>query len=157
MTTLGRHYRAPTAARIFLRGFLLFAALVGIGIVLDYRGGIPAVLIAVLYYGFLLLIWLWGERTMSRAGLYESPVSLTIVHSLGRSETRWELISRFEQAKAVPRSRVLIVKTSGAVVPIVGTAQGSRITWDGGETRDIVSVLNERLSLWRSQQAQPVR
>jgi hypothetical protein len=33
---------------------------------------------------------------------------------------------------------------------LVGVSQGSRTRWDGGETRDIVTVLNERLELWRS-------
>ncbi|HEY7932701.1 MAG TPA: hypothetical protein VID48_02660 [Solirubrobacteraceae bacterium] len=74
------------------------------------------------------------------------------MHSIGRRELRWELIDRFEQSKKPPRSRVLVVGTNGRVIPILGTAQGARIAWDGAETRDIAGVLNERLSIWRSQQ-----
>jgi hypothetical protein len=35
----------------------------------------------------------------------------------------------------------------------MGTAQGARIAWDGGETNDIVGELNKRLRLWRSHRA----
>ena len=45
---------------------------------------------------------------------------------------------------------MLVIGKNGAVVPIVGTAQGARIAWDGGETNDIVGELNRRLELWRS-------
>lgn len=38
----------------------------------------------------------------------------------------------------------------GESAPIIGTAQGARIAWDGGATEDIVGELNQRLAMWRA-------
>ena len=145
---LDRHYRAPRAAIWFLRGFLTAAAGVGVLCVVDNQSGVPDGLVAIVYYGFLAGILVWGERFLPRAGMYESGDGLRVVHSFGSTTFHWESIARFEHSLTPPRSRVLVVGHDGRRTPIIGTAQGSRVTWDeGDETTDIVAVLNERLRL----------
>lgn len=151
--TFDRHYSVPGATRWFLRCFLAAVALIVLGSLLDNQSGLSAPVIAIPYYAVLALIVVWSERALPRAGMYESAEGIRIVRLGGSVTLRWELIARFEHSDRRPRSRVLVVANNGQVVPIVGTAQGARIVWNGGETRDIVGVLNERLLTWRSQQA----
>ena len=145
-----RHYRVPRAAIWSLRAFLTAAAGVGVLCVADNQSGLPDEVVAIVYYGLLAGILVWGERLVPRAGMYESADGLRVVHSLGSTTFPWGSIARFEHSSTVPRSQVLVVRHDGRRTPIIGTAQGSRITWGEGDTTDIVGVLNERLRMLRS-------
>ncbi len=48
------------------------------------------------------------------------------------------------------RRRVRVFTKDGDKALLLGASQGRRVVWDGGETTDIVGVLNERLRDWRS-------
>ena len=115
------------------------------------EGGSFGTAVGIIAVAALVAVLAWGERSFPRWGLYESERELRSVHSLGSQRFPWDMIDRFDQSKTWPKSRVLVVVKNGKVVSIVGTAQGSRIAWDGGETRDIVGVLNERLRAWEAQ------
>jgi hypothetical protein len=147
-----RHYRLPRATRLFFRCFAASGALIVLASLLDNQGEVPASVIAGVCYTALALVVVWAERAFRRAGMYESAEGIRVVNMLRSVDLRWELIARFEHAEKWPRSRVLVGE-NGRVVPILGTAQGARIVWKGGETRDIVGVLNERLLARRSLQA----
>jgi hypothetical protein len=153
MPSLDRHYRVPSAARWYMRFFIGSVALVGLALVLDSHGGLSPVAIAIGWYAMVAALAVWGERLMTRAGLYESADGIKVVNSFGSTSCRWEFIARFEQSRKWPKSRVFVVVRNGAVIPIVGTAQGARIAWQDGDTNDIVGVLNERLDAWRSEHA----
>ena len=146
-----RHYQPPRLGIWYGPAFLAFCALVGLLAVLDNHGGVPSPAIAIALYGCLGAIWLWAERLWVRAGLYETDEGLEIVNSFGSRTIRWESIERFEASLRSPRSRVRMIGHNGASVPVVGTAQGSRIVWEDGETRDIVGELNRRLASRLSQ------
>ena len=151
MPRFDRHYRLPRATARFLWGFLAFCAIVVAAAVSTSSSGSSALAVALPVYAVLALVAFWGRRLITRGGIYETADGLKIVNGFGSVTHRWDLIARFEQSAVRPKSRVLIVGLNGKTVPIVGTAQGARITWDGGDTKDIVSVLNQRLELWRSQ------
>lgn len=146
----GRHYQLPSATRWFLRCLVAAGALIGIPVLLNNQSGLSTPVVATLYYAAFAAVLVWGERALPKCGLYESAEAVTAVKMGGSVSFRWELIERFEHSKTRPRSRVLVVEKNGRIVPVVGTAQGARIVWSGGETRDIVGVLNERLASWRS-------
>jgi hypothetical protein len=152
VTPFDRHYRVPSAARRTIRAFLAVCALVGVLALTDNEGSISTALIGIVYYSVLALILVWEELALPRAGMYESDEGIRVVQALPwRGELlRWDLIASFEQSRTWPRSRVLVLGNNGARVPVAGTAQGSRIVWDGGETRDIVATLTERLEAWRT-------
>jgi hypothetical protein len=146
-----RHYLAPKKARWVLRFYLAAALVVMLVALLDNHGGTFGTVAVVVAATVLVLIVVWAERAFPRYGLYESVEGIRVVNSFGSGRLPWDQIERFEQSKKWPRSRVLIVRKDGEVVPVVGTAQGARIAWNGGETRDIVGVLNERLRVWQAQ------
>lgn len=119
-----------------------------VGSLFDNQSHISPVAIAIPAFTFLCLVAVWGERLMVRGGMYESAAGLKVVNGFGTTLLPWDSITRFERSPAWPTSRVLVVRATGRRTAIVGTAQGARITWDGGETRDIVGELNGRLALW---------
>jgi hypothetical protein len=147
-----RHYRLPRATARFLWSFLVFFAIVvAVAISTSSSGSAPVIALPV--YTVLALVAFGGRRLTAKGGMYETAAGLKVVNGFGSVTHRWDLIATFEQSRARPKSRVLIVGLNGKTLPIVGTAQGARITWDGGETNDIVGVLNQRLELWCSQRA----
>lgn len=125
-------------------------SLVVLGSLLDNQSGISPAVIGVPVYTGLAVVGIWGERLMIRGGMYETAGGLEVVHSFGTSLFPWEEIARFERSGSRPTSRVLVIGTSGETAAIIGTAQGARIAWDGGQTQDIVGELNKRLAVWRA-------
>jgi hypothetical protein len=150
-TRFDRHYRLPNATRWFFRSFAGACAVIVVLGLLDNQGGTFGTVGVVVAATVLVLIVVWAERAFPRYGLYESLEGIRVVNSFGSRRVPWDQIERFEQSEKWPRGRVLIVRKDGEVVPVVGTAQGARIAWSGGETRDIVGVLNERLRAWQAQ------
>jgi len=83
--------------------------------------------------------------TLRLGGVYESrdgianlrPVWLLI----GYRRERWEHIVRSQSVKTM----VFVVVHEGIPWRLVGVAEGARTSWDGGATRDIVDLLNQRL------------
>lgn len=142
-----RHYRVPRAGAWFLRGFMLYVVLLGVLIAADNHSGIPTALLACVYFGLQLIMWLCGERVIAGGGMYESADGLTLVFGWRAVLVRWERIASFEHSK-FPRSRVLVRLRNGNAVPVTGAAHGYRTTWADGETKDIVGVLNARLQTW---------
>lgn len=139
-----RHYRPPLAGLIVIRVCYVVVALCAVLAVTERAGIVFVVIMAA------AAVWTvgMGERGVRTGGLYETANGITNRRLLGFGcrQEQWCDIDRFHSAKA----RVLVIRRDGSAWPLVGVSQGSRTTWDGGETRDIVAVLNERLGLWRS-------
>jgi hypothetical protein len=141
-----RHYSAPPEVAWLNRGAVV--ALAGCTAWAAYSPGLGKLTapMAEVLGAVTLLLWLAVERVRRQLGLYETRATLIAV-TLGRTVTcRWDDIERFAQSQ-FPTSEVLIVATDGSVISLRGaTAQGSRIVWSGGDTRDIIGVLNQRLA-----------
>jgi hypothetical protein len=138
---LARHYRVPTAARLAGRAAYLVAALALI-LVLAESAAVVFVVICAVASAYCVVL---GELTIRRGGVYETATGIATRTSLGSHHETWHGIECFRAVK----SRVFVIRQDGTARALRGVAQGYRIAWDGGETRDIVSVLNERLRLWR--------
>lgn len=98
-----------------------------------------------------LLVRAWGRNLDRRAGMVETPEGLRL-GAIGSKPTllRWESVARFDHSRVWPHWFVLAIAHDGAVRWIRNASQGARIAWDGGDTRDIAGVLNERLDTWRA-------
>lgn len=142
-----RHYHARHLRRT-LRVIYAYVILGG-GVILliDVRDrGVPPTALAVVYGAFLLAGIAWGERVSIKTGLEECPEGFIDRHNFGSRRLRLEEVARFESAKTLGVGRVYAVRRSdGKRVPVPGLTQGRLMVWDGGETHDIVSILNDRL------------
>ena len=101
--------------------------------------------VAVVCAGFLGAAIIWGERVTIKTGLEESPAGFIDHRNFGSRRLTFEDIERFDHRKTLSVDRVYAVRRDGKGVPIQGLVQGRRMIWDGGETNDIVGVLNDRL------------
>jgi hypothetical protein len=91
-------------------------------------------------------VW-FGELVIRNGGLYETATGISNQRLWrGYRCEKWQDIDRFQSAK----TRVVVIRRDGSAWPLQGVAQGYRTVWNGGETRDVVAVLNERLGRWRS-------
>ena len=59
-------------------------------------------------------------------------------------------MDRFEHQRQGTHDIVYVRLTDGNRRRLTNLLQGQRVLWDGGETKDIVGVLNERLAEWRA-------
>jgi hypothetical protein len=108
---------------------------------------LPVALVLVVLFSAVIT---WGEWRGVKQGLYESELGLTCVHFYGSLVLPWDEIAAFEHRKAGTWDRVYARLRDGRFRPLPTVLQGQRVVWDGGETRDIVGVLNERLAELRS-------
>ena len=138
-----RRYRPPVAGFVAIGGCILVVILaVALGVA-ERAAPIFMVIIAV---SAVLTIW-QALSAIRTGGLFETADGIENHRLLGVGCRRvpWGEIADF---RAV-RSRVFAVTLHGSAIALAGVAQGSRIRWNGGETRDIVGVLNQRLEAHR--------
>lgn len=100
--------------------------------------------------GVSCVVFFWtSAATLRLGGLRESPSGIANLRpvwlSIRYRREPWENILRFQSVKSI----VFVIVRDGTPWRLVGVAQGARTTWDDGETRDIVGVLNQRLEGWR--------
>lgn len=145
-----RHYRVPRATAWYLRGHTALVMLIGLLAVVANEGGTSGLVGGFLCIFVVVGIWLWGEHRLPLAGVYETAQGLRAVKLVGSTFAPWHRVEAVESSSKPPRSRVMVVGANGLRVRLIGTAQGARIAWDTGETRDIVAVLNERIALWKA-------
>jgi hypothetical protein len=119
---------------------------IGWGLLVAERAALPFVAIGAV--STVVAVW-QGVDALKNGGVQEAADGITNRRVFGRLHWPWDDIDSFTSA----RSRVFVVLGDKRVAPLIGIAQGYRNTWKGGETRDIVAVLNERLELWRAHQA----
>ena len=109
------------------------------------RYGNPDALTAGALAAVFGVIVIWMERRATKQGVYESDAGLTLVTMVNRRSIAWEDIELFEDHRKGTWDQVFARLENGRYVLLPGILQGQRVVWDGDETRDIVSVLNERL------------
>lgn len=113
----------------------------------------PSLAIALVLVVLFIAIIVWGEWMGVPAGIYESEEGLKCRWLYGSYVVPWTEIVGFNHRKSGTKDRVYAHKTNGRYRLLAGVLQGQRVVWDGGETRDIVAVLNERLATWRQMSA----
>ena len=156
MVVFDRHYRLPAAYAWLFRGLVLSFGLIIVLSLADNQGGEFGIVVGVAAFVCLGGLWLRSERSWPRAGLYETPEGLRVVRigligGLRDELLRWGLITRFEPGSlGLSKRAVLAVGTNGVRVRVIGAKQGTLFKWDGGETGDLIGVLNERLATWRT-------
>ena len=92
------------------------------------------------------VVALWqGVQTVRNAGVRETPDGIINRRALGYRQWRWEDIEKFTSV----RSRVYLVTHENETVELAGINEGWRNTWNGGETRQITALLNQRLAACR--------
>jgi hypothetical protein len=156
--TFDRHYQMPPSTIWALRGFLVMCAVFIVLALLDNQGGTFGIVVGIICGVALVTIWIRGETSSPKIGLYETFDGL---HAVGLSLTggvrtlsrcSWEQIDRFERSQR--SRRVTVVLRSGRNRSLLGTKQGVRISWGDGETTNIAEVLNQRLNDWRASRPQ---
>lgn len=152
-----RHYRLPPFTIWWVRGLhLTFCATIAIGL-LNNEGGTFGVVGSIVCGLWIVTAWIRSELSWPKVGLYETAVGLQTVrlsfsggpHTMGHFP--WAQIECFEPS-GLRKRRVRAVFRNGFATDLLGTRQGWRITWDGGETTDMVDVLTHRLQEWRASQ-----
>lgn len=114
------------------------------------RYGNPAPLLAAALALLFLAIIVWGEVRGVRQGIYESGTGLKCVTMYGASAIEWDDVIGFDHRRTGTWDRVFAQLRDGHARPLPSVLQGQRIVWSGGETRDIVGVLNDRLAQWHA-------
>ena len=142
MAQFNRHYRSP--ALRWAIGASYFVVLMAAVLGLAERAS--AVFLAIIAVGGVGSLWA-GVMAWTRGGLLETPEGIGNRRFLSTRHWSW---SEIDEVRSVG-SRVFLVLRSGDAIPLIGVAQGYRVTWSDGETRDVVSVLNERLAAWRAE------
>jgi hypothetical protein len=141
-TPTERHYRFPVAARVGI-GISYFVTASSVALAISEHAG--AIFLVIIGLGLAWMVAL--TAIMARKSfLFETASGIANRTLMGVRYQRaaWSEIERFQSANR----QVFVVLKSGSSWPIVGVAQGAHVRWRGGETRDIVGVLNDRLALW---------
>jgi hypothetical protein len=136
----------PVAVRAVYPVCIVAAAFCIVGYVRVNNPTLPVALVLVVAF---LAIIAWGERRGVKQGLYESETGLTCVHWFGSYVLPWPEVVEFDHRRAATWDRVYAKRTDGRLRLLASVLQGQRVVWEGGETRDIVGVLNERVAEWR--------
>jgi hypothetical protein len=138
--------RRYATRKVILRAQVVFAAVIVLAWVLLISEHAASVFLAIVVIATLLTIW-QGIEGVRNAGVRETPDGITNYLMFGyRRSWRWEEIEKFAHV----RSHVYVVTQDRHISQLAGVNQGWLNTWEGGETREITALLNERLAFWRS-------
>jgi hypothetical protein len=145
------HYYRPPALRRSLRIAYAITLVLGVLATLgNASDGVSVGWSAVLFGVVLAVFVAQGERTTIHTGLEERADGFVDHGNFGSRFIALADVERFEEGPGPFGTRVWAVCPEGRPRLIQGVFQGRRVAWDGGETRDIISVLNERLAAARS-------
>jgi hypothetical protein len=132
-----RHYRTRRnrlAYPIFVLGIPLCVLLV-----FAPRGGLPVHLTALVFTGAML----WLARNLIRLGIEVGDDGIT-VYGLRRQQVTWDQVAGLDTHRWSINTIVDVRLTDGRALN-TNLIQGAPITWHGGKTKDIVSVLQAEL------------
>lgn len=93
-----------------------------------------------------MVVAVWANVVAVRSGVYERDDGITLRSLFGSTHYGWDDLDRFEHQRRGTHDIVYARLTDGSRRRLTNLLQGQRVLWDGGETRDIVSVLHERLA-----------
>ena len=135
----------------------MFVAMLVAAALLDNQGGAFGLVGGSACGVGVVVLWIRGEASMPKAGIYESADGLRVV-GLGLlgglralQVLSWAQIDRFE-TRRVAKHRVAVIARHGRGRLMLGARQGARYSWGDDETRDIAGVLNQRVNEWRASQ-----
>jgi hypothetical protein len=117
---------------------LLMLVLAWWGLIAERAG---LVFVAVAGAGTILAVW-QAAAVWRNGGVRETLDGITNRRMVRHLHWRWEEIDEFTHVGP----RVYLVTRDRRTWPLIGVAQGWRIVWKGGESRDIVGVLNRDLA-----------
>ena len=134
--------------KVIIRAQVGFAVLFVLAwaLLITERAGLVFIAIGVL--ATAAEVW-QGVDVVRNGGVRETPVGITNRRVFGYQRWPWEEIDSFKHV----RSRVYLVTRDGRLCPLTGVNEGWRNSWDGGETREITALLNDRLSTWQAEQS----
>lgn len=149
-----RHYRT-SIARIILYPYCVLGLILGAGLVVVPRGA----LLIHIGAGACVLIALWLTRQVKRLGVKTTDDGMIVYHPYGTSRLAWTDIVGFDTRRWVINQEVGIRLKNGSRVR-TSLVQGRVVTWQGGKTRNILSVLeaemNSRVALLPEQSSSGV-
>jgi hypothetical protein len=99
---------------------------------------------------FLIAMALWANVLAATAGVHEEESGILLRSLVNTSRYEWNQLTGFCDARKGTHDYVYAELADGSRRRLTNVLQGQRVVWDGGETRDIVGVLNERLAEWRA-------
>jgi hypothetical protein len=92
-----------------------------------------------------------GVGVGRNGGLHETPDGIANRHTLGYKRWVWDDIDKFTHV----RRHVYVLQRDRKMALLTGVAEGGRNAWDDGETREITSLLNDRLAYWQAHALRP--
>lgn len=99
---------------------------------------------------FLLVMAVWANLLAVTAGVHEEKNGILLRSLVSSSRYEWNQLTGFYDVRKGTHDYVYAELLDGSRRRLTNVLQGQRVIWDGGETRDIVGVLNERLAEWRA-------
>lgn len=135
--------------RRILRAYALFGWLgcLSISLAGTSLAAVARVVLALFAFAWLYVAWAWWGRTI---GVEVNSDGIRVGRGFRRRFIPWSGIRTFRARDAfTPSLRAELC--SGEQVSIA-LAQGRKMAWDGGTTRDIMGVLNEELATARRQE-----
>jgi hypothetical protein len=96
------------------------------------------------------VISVWANVVAVKGGVYEKDDGITLRSLFSSAHLGWGDLDRFEHQRRGTHDFVYARLTDGSRRRVPEALQGQRVIWDGGETRDIVGVLNGRITQWRA-------
>lgn len=96
------------------------------------------------------MISVWANVVAVKGGVYEKDDGITLRSLFSSAHLGWGDLDRFEHQRRGTHDFVYARLTDGSRRRVPEALQGQRVIWDGGETRDIVGVLNGRITQWRA-------
>lgn len=136
-----RHYHTRIA-RMILYPFGSVAIVLSLLVALQPRGGI----LIHLYTAALLIGSIWLFVRITHQGVETTPATLIIRNALKTSTVGWSDIRAFDTRKWFVNHEVMVVLTNGQRIH-TALVQQRVVVWKGGQTKDILSVLQNELDL----------
>jgi hypothetical protein len=134
-----RHYRTHIGL-IILYPFCVVGVVLGLLVTLVPRGG---VLLHIMTAGCVLgALWLTGR--VKRLGVLVTSENITVYNTYYTRRIAWVDVGGFDTRRWVLNREVGIQLRDGSRIH-TSLLQGRFVTWSGGKTRDIISVLQADL------------
>jgi hypothetical protein len=105
--------------------------------------------------GFLLLVLLVANVLAPRYGVYEGAKGIAVRRYFSKWSADWTELAGFEHQRIGTHDFAYARLNDGSRRVLSGVLQGQRVVWNGGETRDIVGLLNERRAVHRESAETP--
>jgi hypothetical protein len=94
----------------------------------------------------LIVVYGWANVGAAKGGLYESDEGIALRLLFKNVEYGWGEVEAFGHQRRGTHDLVYVRLSDGSRRLVMNVLQGQRVIWDGGETRDIVGVLSERMA-----------